>query len=114
MAEVLNFENESLEEINEIFFKRSVRGIPSQLAEFYLRNQSENRTFQGTLNIAPSFGKSYSEDAFVSSSGQSWSKHVTFELPPQSRQGFKARITPITTPGGFSGKASVTITGDWI
>ena len=113
MPEELRFETEDGQERNEIIFKRTIKGIPSLITTFYLKNISESVSCRGHLNVTPTFGRSFSEDLTISDSGEFFSRRVEFDLPPLERQEFKARVIPITTPSGVSGRASVKISGEW-
>lgn len=114
MADTLVFQNEAGQVINNITFKRTIKGIPSLITSFYFKNESERLNFKGKLIVTPSFGISYSEDLSISETGENWSRFVEVNIPPLSRKEIKARVLPITTPTGFSGKSSITITGSWL
>lgn len=111
MADELRFENESGDEINEIFFKKATKGISTIITKFYLKNLSSDRGFNGKLVVVPSYGRSYSEDTYISEDGEVWSKSIEFDLGPLERLEVKNRSVPVTTPVGVTGKASVVITG---
>ncbi len=113
MADVLSFRNTDGDVINEINFKRTIKGIPSLVTSFKLRNESDRLGFKGRIVVAPSFGKSYSEDAKISDNGFTWSNSVAFDVPPLIDLDLKLRVLPLTTPANSSGTASITILGQW-
>ena len=113
MADTLSFRNENNDVINEINFKRTVKGIPSLVTSFKLRNESETLGFKGRLVVTPAFGRSYSQDAAISENGESWSRSLEFDTPANSDLDLKMRVLPVTTPSNSSGAASITIVGGW-
>lgn len=113
MPEELRFENEEEQVINEVTYRRTIKGIPSLVTTFFIKNLSENISFKGKLNSVPTYGRSYSEDLAISDTGQTWGRTVDFDIGPLDRAEFKARVIPFTTPPGVSGRASLTITGEW-
>lgn len=116
MPEILKFDSQTPTDlgINEVIFRRTIKGIPSLITKFYLKNESIELSFRGTLHVVPAYGKSYSEDLSISSDGNLWSKKLDFELEPLGRFEIKGRTIPLTTPAGTSGRATIKISGDWI
>jgi hypothetical protein len=97
--------------INEVFYSRTVKGIPSIVTSFYTKSLSDSKIFFGQLNVVPAYGRSYSEDLYLSDeSGQFWSKTLLFELHPGDRIEVKMRVVPVATGAGITGRASVIVT----
>jgi hypothetical protein len=113
MADVLSFRNEDGDTINEINFRRTIKGIPSLITPFKLRNESDRLGFRGRLVVTPSFGRSYSEDAAISDNGNTWTRSLNIDVPALSDVDLRMRIIPLTTPPGATGSSSITVLGDW-
>jgi hypothetical protein len=114
MPETVRFETSDEKEINEIQFKRVIKGIPSLVTTFFLKNQSDSLSFKGKLVVVPAYGRSFSEDAAISENGQVWVRSIPFDIAPLQRKELKGRIVSLDTPAGVAGKASVVIlNGEW-
>lgn len=114
MAETLRYENSEEQEVNEIFFRRTIMGIPSRSTQAFLRNQSLDRIFSGKIVVTPGSGQSFSEDLHISENGENWSKSIDINILPLERSELQIRATPLITPTGTAGKASLSIYGKWI
>lgn len=113
MADTLSFRNANGAPINEINFKRTIKGIPSLITVFKLKNESDRLGFAGRLVVTPSFGKSYSEDLSISENGVTWARTVDIDIPALTEAELRLRVLPVTTPSGSDGAASITILGKW-
>ncbi len=114
MPETLVYETTDGHQINEVFFRRTIKGIPSINSAVFLRNQSSTLIFAGKIVVLPGIGQSYSEDMFISESGETWNKHIDISISPLERTQFFIRSLPIITPSGQTGRASLGIHGKWI
>lgn len=113
MPESLVYETQDGHAINETFWRRTIKGIPSRATQIFIRNLSDTRVFNGKVVVTPGGGQSFSEDAFVSENGETWSKSLDMSIAPLGRFELRARTVPMITPDDSTGRASLSIYGKW-
>lgn len=114
MPDELQFETENGQPLNQLVYKRVIRGLPSPPTTFYVKNLSETKSYVGSLHVLPTEGRSYSEDLYLGDDYEDWGRSLELDLSPGQRIRARSRVVPKATPTGSLGRASISSRGEWI
>ncbi len=107
MPEEIIYETEDGTRLNELLYRRTVRGIPSPPITFYARNLSTTHTYDGRLFVGPGEGPSYSQDLYIGDEYEVWDRFINVTISPGERALCRTRVVPRSTPSGQPGRARI-------